>query len=49
MFLFMLTFIIPIAYCDGHCLNGGTCISPNFCNCTSGWTGNNCEIGKLLQ
>ena len=46
MFLFMLTLIIPVAYCDGGCLNRGTCISPNCCKCTPGWTGKNCESGK---
>ena len=43
----MYILIIPIADCEGGCLNGGTCILPNICNCTSGWTGNNCEIGKV--
>ncbi|XP_062857994.1 protein kinase C-binding protein NELL2a [Trichomycterus rosablanca] len=31
------------ALCDGLCLNGGTCISPNTCACTQGFTGQRCE------
>ncbi|XP_017340122.1 protein kinase C-binding protein NELL2 [Ictalurus punctatus] len=31
------------ALCDGLCLNGGTCISPNTCVCTQGFTGHKCE------
>ncbi|XP_028397955.1 uncharacterized protein LOC114521651 [Dendronephthya gigantea] len=32
---------IPI--CSGGCKNGGTCISPSNCRCTSGWTGSRCR------
>ncbi|XP_022528048.1 protein kinase C-binding protein NELL2 isoform X2 [Astyanax mexicanus] len=31
------------ALCDGLCLNGGSCVSPNTCVCTQGFTGQRCE------
>uniref|UniRef100_A0AAR2K3T8 Neural EGFL like 2 n=1 Tax=Pygocentrus nattereri TaxID=42514 RepID=A0AAR2K3T8_PYGNA len=31
------------ALCDGLCLNGGSCVSPNTCMCTQGFTGKRCE------
>ncbi|KAG7324097.1 hypothetical protein KOW79_012113 [Hemibagrus wyckioides] len=31
------------ALCDGLCLNGGTCTSPNTCVCAQGFTGKKCE------
>ena len=34
-----------IAVCS-VCYNGGTCIAPERCNCTAGWTGNTCNIGN---
>ena len=32
--------------CYSGCHNGGTCISPNKCKCTSGWTGYTCSQGR---
>ncbi|XP_028649680.1 neurogenic locus protein delta-like [Erpetoichthys calabaricus] len=32
-----------IPYCNETCLNGGTCIAPNNCSCSSGYTGEQCE------
>ena len=29
--------------CEQRCQHGGTCVGPNQCSCTSGWTGSNCE------
>ena len=26
---------------------GGTCMAPNICLCPHGYSGKNCEIGKL--
>uniref|UniRef100_A0A672SKA4 Neural EGFL like 2 n=1 Tax=Sinocyclocheilus grahami TaxID=75366 RepID=A0A672SKA4_SINGR len=31
------------ALCDGRCLNGGSCASPNICMCPQGFSGQNCE------
>ncbi|XP_066524006.1 protein kinase C-binding protein NELL2a [Hoplias malabaricus] len=31
------------ALCDGLCLNGGSCVSPNMCMCAQGFTGQRCE------
>uniref|UniRef100_A0A8C1QBR7 Neural EGFL like 2 n=1 Tax=Cyprinus carpio TaxID=7962 RepID=A0A8C1QBR7_CYPCA len=31
------------ALCDGRCLNGGSCASPNICVCPQGFSGQNCE------
>ena len=28
--------------CVGGCNNGGTCVSPNTCECRAGWTGSRC-------
>ena len=39
--------------CDsGPCQNGATCTNRlgfYTCTCNSGWTGKNCETGKLFQ
>ena len=40
--------ILNAAVCTLPCLNGGTCTQPNVCQCAEGWTGAQCEIGKLL-
>uniref|UniRef100_A0A8C1TFD3 NEL-like protein 2 n=1 Tax=Cyprinus carpio TaxID=7962 RepID=A0A8C1TFD3_CYPCA len=32
------------ALCDGRCLNGGSCASPNICVCPQGFSGQNCEM-----
>ncbi|XP_072037056.1 uncharacterized protein [Amphiura filiformis] len=31
-------------YCEPECQNGGACKSQNNCSCTSGFTGNRCQI-----
>ncbi|XP_076353916.1 epidermal growth factor-like protein 7 [Tachypleus tridentatus] len=31
------------AICSPGCKNGGTCVKPNHCICTSGWSGDTCE------
>ena len=37
------------AVCTGGCLNGGLCVEPDVCNCSTGWTGTNCETGTDMQ
>ena len=36
----------PPAKCAPECENGGTCTSPNRCQCASGWSGSRCQTGK---
>ena len=35
-----------IAVCSRSCLNGGTCHSPEQCECSPGWTGASCSQGE---
>ncbi|KAF7244663.1 Sushi, von Willebrand factor type A, EGF and pentraxin domain-containing protein 1 [Varanus komodoensis] len=35
------------AVCQSPCLNGGKCIRPNRCHCTSPWTGHDCSRNHL--
>ena len=37
-----------IAICTGGCLNGGTCVLAEKCDCSKGWSGHNCELGNSL-
>ncbi|XP_076836385.1 epidermal growth factor-like protein 7 isoform X2 [Brachyhypopomus gauderio] len=32
------------AVCTQECVNGGSCVRPNNCACTIGWTGRYCQI-----
>ena len=37
------------AICNSSCINGGTCITPNTCQCTPDiWTGSYCQTRKNL-
>lgn len=38
-----------LAVCDSGCQNGGRCIGPNRCACVYGFTGPQCERGKILS
>lgn len=35
------------AVCSQVCQNGGNCVSPNTCQCSSGWSGPSCSTRKL--
>ncbi|MGH0185790.1 UNVERIFIED_CONTAM: hypothetical protein FKN15_019322 [Acipenser sinensis] len=35
--------------CENGCQNGGRCIGPNRCACVYGFTGPQCERGKINQ
>ncbi|CAF0925565.1 unnamed protein product [Adineta steineri] len=35
------------AICFPQCSNGGKCTGPNFCTCTSLWTGSRCETPSI--
>lgn len=37
------------AVCESGCLNGGRCVAPNRCACTYGFTGPQCERGKVFS
>ena len=39
-------YLVHLAQCTGGCQNGGTCMLPEVCTCTSEWTGTNCETGE---
>ena len=36
------------AVCNPSCQNGGTCTTPNTCNCPPTWDGSYCQIRKLI-
>ena len=44
---FCVSLVVYIANCTNGCHNGGTCILPEVCTCTPGWTGINCESGEV--
>ena len=39
----LFSYICPAAVCDPSCLHG-VCSSPYHCNCSSGYSGNACDI-----
>ena len=41
---YYLVHLCTIAFCS-VCYNGGTCMSPEVCECVAGWTGNDCSRG----
>ena len=46
-FLYQNTFMFyPLAICTGGCAHGGTCISPERCQCRPGWKGSKCRSGE---
>jgi hypothetical protein len=38
--------LLFVAICQTTCFNGGMCIAPDQCNCTSSWSGNLCNIPR---
>ena len=36
-----------LAVCDPECQNGGTCSSPDVCECATGYVGDSCQTGKF--
>ena len=44
----MTFFILLLAICSQGCnSNHGSCVAPNRCQCSSGWTGSTCDDGTL--
>ena len=37
----------PPAVCAPDCMNGGTCTSPNMCQCGDGWSGDHCQTCEI--
>lgn len=48
-FLTKIVYYLYLALCKKACLNGGFCYDSNKCNCKSGWSGNTCNIGKIIS
>ena len=42
-------YIYTTAECVPDCQNGGVCTEPDVCNCSSGWHGDRCQIGIILE
>ena len=42
-------YIYTTAECVLDCQNGGVCTEPDVCNCSSGWHGDRCQIGIILE
>ncbi|POI34663.1 hypothetical protein CIB84_001585 [Bambusicola thoracicus] len=40
---------VSAGVCDPVCMNGGKCVSPNVCDCPSGWRGKHCNKPVCLQ
>ena len=38
-----LSLLLSAATCTPPCQNGGSCISPDACVCSQGWTGPDCS------
>ena len=38
-------FILSSADCSPGCMNGGTCVAPDDCECVEGWEGQHCQEG----
>ena len=45
---FIIIYTRVTADCSASCENGGWCYTPDYCNCTAGWSGQNCSAGKDL-
>ena len=44
----MTFFILLLAICSQGCnSNHGSCVAPNRCRCSSGWTGSTCDDGTM--
>jgi len=37
------------AVCSPQCKNGGTCVAPEQCHCTPGWSGDHCNDGMHMH
>ena len=42
-------YLLSAVVCSPPCQNGGSCVSPDHCVCTHGWTGADCSEGMLTQ
>ncbi len=45
----LFLFTLPIsAVCSPPCSNGGQCVFPDECRCTSGWQGDTCTTRNRI-
>lgn len=42
----MIKICLFVAFCQSPCLNGGTCVAPDTCNCALGWFGAVCTMPR---
>jgi len=40
--------IVSTAICSPMCQHGGRCTALGICNCTTGWNGSHCELGRSI-
>ena len=45
----MSVLYLRIAICPRKCENGGSCVAPHTCSCLPGFTGDNCQTGKVVD
>lgn len=47
--IFMYFCFLAAAVCLQKCKNGGECLGPNTCQCSTGWEGLQCQTGGFIH